>query len=119
MLALKTLWEKAQGSRRNDLQWIWEYYQAQTDQVIVADTTLRSYEGQYGPVHIAMKDGELHILIPGQSEPQPLSAVSETEFVVHGDESIRGEFAKDERGMVVGLDVIRSNGATRRLSKVE
>lgn len=119
VLALKKLYESAEGERRADLQWTWEYHQARVDPVDVDSATLRSYEGQYGPVRISVKDGRLHILVPGNRKLQRLCALSETVFVVESDETIRGEFVRDEQNVVVALEAAQFNGMKRHFPKAK
>lgn len=117
-LALKNLYEKAQGERRVALQWMWEYNQARFDPVAVDAATLSSYEGQYGPLRVAVNDGRLQVLVPGEDRFQGLSALSETLFVIDGDDRFRGEFASDDQGAVVALDALMADGSKRRYPRV-
>ena len=118
-LALKNLYEKSEEAQKEILKWKLEYQEALLNPVAVDSEILKSYAGQYGPVRITFDEGELYLLEPGESEFKRLCALSETLFVIDGNEEIRGQFERDKNGEVVALYGILSDGSKQRIPKTK
>jgi formylglycine-generating enzyme required for sulfatase activity len=117
MMALENLSKQSHEPQKPELTWKYEYQKALLEPVRLDDEVLQSYAGTYGPLQITFDRGELLLLEPEKSTYQRLLAVSETLFVVEGNEKIRGEFELNERGEVVAIVGIRSDGSMRRMAR--
>jgi len=116
-LALKNLYLKAPAQRKEKRQWDWQYQEARINPLAVDAEILKRYAGQYGPLRVAFEDGRLLLFEPGQSQPKMLCPLSDSLFVIDGNSNIRGQFEKDDSGVVTALLGIMAGGAQQRLAK--
>lgn len=122
-LALKNLYEKAEGHRKDMLKWQWEHEEAIRNPVAVNPDILKSYAGEYQWVKIKFTNGELYIFDPAEGEDKPMVALSENLFVVDGSvaykEDPRLEFERDKNGQVTAVYGIIDQSTRMRTPKTK
>ncbi len=74
--ALETILEKRKGKDNFHIEWALEGYKAAKAEVVVDETTLKSYAGNYGPRKIHFKNGALYYQREGNNAYQliPMTA---------------------------------------------
>ena len=110
----KVLAGAIEAAARVDAQWALDALRVNANPY--APKSLAPYAGNYGPVRILLRGGNLTIIGRQGEPPLALVALQEDLFHVDGDPSRRVAFQR-ANGTAIGLEIRRPNGDVRKLRR--
>jgi len=115
--AMKTLLKEKAGEDITQWRtWALEMYQALFEPVTLGKEMLAGYLGSYGPVYsVTAADGHLN-LKNNYAMPMTLIPLGEDRFAFKEEEGV-GRFTRDQKGVVIGLEIRLADGYQTSLNK--